>query len=375
MPSLNFVDTYTKTARLMRIYYRIYQSLIISVLFLFFSNELIATVNDTLNTPLVHLTEQTKLENSITAKVSAIQKIVPHLVGMQRQIVEISPIIENYHKVEKLWGFYEEAKRDGTNLTNNPLIHELAFSAQYTLYLLNESLDKILLRLTNEHLRVALVKWKSQKVVDSAQIYQQDKKDLTRLEAMKPSLMENPTITNTAKLANLLYQRDSLYASSNRGKILGEFRKNQGKKIEEVELFYTCDSKKRLSENAPENIMDFSSDKAIQIIRLDREIYQFRQVALASLPHKEQQYFTLKKELAVAASKEQLDTKRKFLKKKIDPTSHHSLILKDYHKLVDNFSFEEQNMLREKEGIFNHPVISVIEFWGCRAYFPGFYEK
>jgi len=192
---------------------------------------------------------------------------------------------------------------------------------------------------------------------------------------MKPSVMENPTISNTKKLANLLNQRDSLYSIQSSPIVLGEFRKNQAKSIEEVDLFYSCDAKRRTADNAPQSIMDFTSNKAIKVIRLDREIYQFRLIALASLPYKEQQYFKLKKQLAVAASKEQLDTKRKFLKKKVDSTSHHSLILKDYNKLVDSFSFEEQSTLREKERIFNHEVISVIEFWGCREYFPGFYEK
>ena len=165
---------------------------------------------------------------------------------------------------------------------------------------------------------------------------------------MKPSVMDNPTISNTHKLANLLRRRDSLYSIKSSAKVLGEFRKNQTKSLTEVDLFYTCDPKKRVADNAPQTIMDFNSNKAIEVISLDREIYQFRQIALTSLPYKEQQYFKLKKQLATAASKEVQNTKRKFLKKKVDPTSHHSLLLKEYNKLVDSFSFEEQNkLLRE----------------------------
>jgi len=350
--------------------------ILISLLTILPIQKSIANVTDSLNQPtLDNLSQQTILENTITANYTTIRKIVPHLVGMQRQVPSIKGIIENYNKVEKLWGFYEEAKRDGTNLTDKPLSNELAFSAHYTLYLLNESLDKILSHLKNEHLRVALADWKGQKLTESKQIYQKDKADLDRLEKMKPSVMENPTISNTTKLANLLHQRDSLYSTRNNAKILGEFRKNQSKPITEVDLFYTCDTKRRMADNAPQSIMDFTSNKAIEVISLDREIYQFRLIALGSLTYKEQQYFKLKKQLAITANKEQQATKRKFLKKKVDPTSHHSLVLKDYDKLVESFSFEEQQQLRDKEPIFNHPVISLIEFWGCREFFPSFYEK
>ena len=339
------------------------------------SNNLVANTKDSLNLPSF-FNALSEVETKIAVDYSTIQKIVPHLATMQGQISEINYILENYKKVENLWGFYEEAKRDGKNLTNSPLIQELAYLSKFTLYLLDESLDKIVGKLNNEPLRVALVEWKGRKLTESKQMYQADKKDLERLEEMQPSMMENPTITNTAKLANLLNRRDSLYKNRNSGKVLGEFRKNQSSKVEEVALFYTCDTKKRLSDNAPKNIMDFTSDKAIQIISLDREIYQFRLTALASLPYKEQQYFKLKKELEMAAYKEAKNTpKRKFLKPKTDPTSHHSLILKEYNKLVDSFSFEEQNKLRDKKGVFNHEVISVIEFWGCPAFFPSFYEK
>jgi len=350
--------------------------LLIATISFLTTNQSIANVVDSLYHPtLDKVSQQANLEKTIAKNYATIQSIVPHLMGLQRQIPTIKGIIENQHKVEKLWRFYEEAKRDGTDLTNNPLTNELAFSVQYTLYLLNESLDNILNNLKNEHLRVALVDWKSQKLTESKQIYQKDKTDLDRLEKMKPSIMENPTISNTSKLANLLRQRDSLYRTTNRIKKLGEFRKNQAKPSEEIALFYSCDHKKRVADNAPQNIMDFATNKAIQVIRLDREIYQFRLVALASLPYKEQQYFKFKKQLAVAAYKAQQDPKRKFLKKKVDPTSHHSLILKDYNKLVDSFSFEEQSKLREKEAIFNHELIPVIEFWGCPSYFPSFYER
>lgn len=360
----------------MKIPFQFFLPILVSTIALMITNKAIANVSDSLYHPtLKNLSPQANSEHTIATNYSTIQSIVPHLLVLQRQIPTIKGVIENHQKVEKLWGFYEEAKRDGTDLTNNPLTHELAFSAQYTLYLINESLDKILSNLKNEHLRIALVNWKGQKLTESKQIYQKDKADLDRLEQMKPSVMENPTISNTAKLASLLHQRDSLYSSRSTTKILGEFRKNQSKPIEEVDLFYTCDHKKRITDNAPQSIMDFTANKAIQVIRLDREIYQFRLIALASLPYKEQQYFKLKKQLAIAANKEQQDTKRKFLKKKVDTISHHSLILKDYNKLIDSFSFEEQNMLREKEGIFNHRVVSVIEFWGCPDFFPGFYER
>ena len=360
----------------MKIHYSYVSTFLIWLIILLFSNKSIANVNDSLHFPTLEMvTTQNNIENSITENCLTIKNIIPQLAAELGHIVEIKYILENYHKVEKLWGYYEEAKRDGTNLNNNPLIKELAFSAKYTLYLLNESLDKILINLNNERLRVALVKWKSKKLEDSKQIYQQDEKDLDRLEKMKPSIIENPTITNTKKLASLLQQRDILYRNNTKGKKLGEFRKNQSKKIEEVELFYTCDTKKRLSQNVPQNIMDFASDKAIKVIQLDREIYQFRLIALASLPYKEQQYFKLKKALVLAANKAQNNTNRKFLKKKIDPVSHHSLILKDYNKLVNSLSFEEQNRLRTKEKIFNHKVISVIEFWGCPDFFPAFYSK
>jgi len=360
----------------MKISFQFLLPLLVSTIIFSITNKSIASTTDSLYRPkLNNLSPQANIENTIAINYATIQSIIPHLIELQGQIPAINGIIENQQKVEKLWGFYEEAKRDGTDLIHNPLINELAFSTQYTLYLLNESLDKIMDHLKNEHLRVALVNWKGQKLTESEQIYQKDKADLARLEKMKPSIMENPTISNTAKLANLLKQRDSLYSIKSTTKILGEFRRNNTKPIEEIDLFYTCDHKKRTSDNAPQNMMDFTSNKAIEVIRLDREIYQFRLVALASLPYKEQQYFKLKKQLAVAASKEQRDTKRKFLKKKIDPTSHHSLILKDYNKLIDSFSFEEQNKLREKEAIFNHEVIAVIEFWGCPSYFPSFYEK
>ena len=121
--------------------------------------------------------------------------------------------------------------------------------------------------------------------------------------------------------------------------------------------------------------MDFTSDRAIHIIKLDREIYKFRKIALSSLPYKEQQYFQLKKELAVATHKEKNETKRKLIKKKNDDITHYSLILKEYNKLINSFSFEEQNKLRIKEKIYNHNVISVIEFWGCPDFFPSFYYK
>lgn len=345
-------------------------------LFAFLLNQrLVANVPDSLNTPFSPNKEQTQLENNITTNYNSIQQIVPHLLEMQGQIPSILEVIKNYNKVEKLWGYYEEAKRDGKNMISNPLIKELAFSTKYTLYLLNESLDEVLLHLKNEHLRVALVDWKGQKLAESKATYQKDKADLNRLEKMKPSIMENPTISNTAKLANLLRRRDSLYSIKSNTRILGEFRKNQTKSLEEVDLFYTCDTKKRIADNAPQTIMGFTSNKAIEVISLDREIYQFRQFALNSLPHKEQQYFKLKRKLAIAATKDIQDTKRKFLKKKVDPTSHHSLLLKEYNKLIDSFSFEEQNKLREKEGIYNHQIVSVIEFWGCREFFPSFYEK
>ncbi|GEM_PF-4452003 len=360
----------------MKIIVRPFFPIIVSLIVLLSFQQSIANVTDSLYNPaLGHLTNQTTTENTIITDYSTIQKIVPHLTEMQGHIIAIKDILESYQKVEKLWGYYEEAKRDGTNLVDNRLIKELAFSVQYTLYLLNESLHPILKKLNNEHLRVALVQWKSKKIKETQQIYQKDKADLERLEKMQPSVMENPTITNTIKLAILLNRRDSLFKSTSGGKVLGEFRKNQGRKNEEVTLFYACDMKKRISENAPESIMDFTSNKAIQIISLDREIYQFRLKALASLPHKEQQYFKLKKKVAITANEESQDTKRKFLKKKTDPTSHHSLILKDYNKLIDSFSFEEQNMLREKENIFNHPVIAVIEFWGCPDLFPSFFDK
>ena len=360
----------------MKIIARLFFPIIVSLIVLLSTQLCIANVIDSLYNPaLGHLTNQTTIENTITTDYATIQKIVPHLREMQGHIMEVKDILENYQKVEKLWGYYEEAKRDGTSLVNNPLIKELAFSAQYTLYLLNESLHPILKKLNNEHLRVALVQWKSKKIKETQQIYQKDKVDLERLEKMQPSVMENPMITNTTKLAILLNRRDSLFKSPSSGKVLGEYRKNQDRKKEEVALFYTCDAKKRVSENAPESIMDFKSSKAIQIISLDREIYQFRLKALASLPPKEQQYFKLKKKVAITANEEEQDTKRLFLKKKTDPTSHHSLILKDYNKLIDSFSFEEQNMLREKEGIFNHEVIAVIEFWGCPDLFPSFFDK
>ncbi len=360
----------------MKTNFRYFLPILISLITFLVIPQCIANVRDSLYHPMIsNSPQQTIVENTIATNYSSIQNIVPHLIEMQGQIPIIKEIIENFHKVEKLWGFYEEAKRDGTNLINNPLTNELAFTTHYTLYLLNESLDKIFINLKNEHLRVALVEWKGKKLKESKQVYQKDKVDLERLEKMKPSVMENPTISNTAKLANLLHRRDSLYSIKSNSKVLGEFRKNPSKSIEEVDLFYTCDIKKRIADNAPQSIMDFTSNKAIQVIRLDREIYQFRLIALAGLPYKEQQYFKLKKQLAVAANKEQLDTKRKFLKKKVDPTSHHSLILKDYNKLVNSFSFEEQNELREKEHIFNHEIISVIEFWGCREYFPSFYER
>ncbi len=361
----------------MKIPFHYFLSMLVGILLLFSTNTSIANnVADSLNTPFSNnWAAPTAIENTITKDYTSIQKIVPHLMEMQGHIIEIKDILNNYQKVEKLWGYYEEAKRDGANLDNNPLIKELAFSSKYTLYLLNESLNPILKNLNNEHLRVALVQWKSEKLKTTQQIFKKDKADLARLEKMQPSVMENPTITNTAKLAILLKRRDSLYSSTSNGKVLGEFRKNQGRKNEEVELFYTCDTKKRVAENAPETIMDFTSNKAIQIISLDREIYQFRLKALASLPQKEQQYFKLKKKVAITANQEQQDTKRLFLKKKTDPTSHHSLVLKDYNKLIDSFSFEEQHMLREKERIFSHPVIAVIEFWGCPDLFPGFYDK
>ena len=351
--------------------------IIVSLIVLLSTHQSIANnVTDSLYNPILgNVAIQTATENTIITDYSTIQKIIPHLTEMQGQVMEIKAILESYQKVEKLWGYYEEAKRDGTSLVDNPLTKELAFSAQYTLYLLNESLHPILKKLNNEHLRVALIQWKSEKLKKTQQIFKNDKADLERLEKMQPSIMENPTITNTTKLAILLNRRDSLYKSTSSGKILGEFRKNQGRKNEEIELFYTCDTKKRVSENAPETIMDFTSNKAIQIISLDREIYQFRLKALASLPHKEQQYFKLKKKVAITANEEQQDAKRKFLKKKTDPTSHHSLILKDYNKLIDSFSFEEQNILREKEGVFNHEVIAVIEFWGCPDLFPSFFDK
>jgi len=360
----------------MKINYQHFLLILVSLITFLPNQKSMAHVTDSLNTPFLQITKQAKLENTIIANYSTIQTIVPHLMKMQRQIPIIKGIIENYKKVENLWGFYEEAKRDGKNLTDSPLMNELTYLSKYTLYLVDESLDKILGKLNNESLRVALVEWKSRKLNESKQIYLADKKDLERLEKMQPSIMENPTITNTAKLANLLNQRDSLYKNSNSGKVLGESRRNQGGKLEEVTLFYTCDMKKRLSDNAPESIMDFTADKAIQIIRLDREIYQFRLTALAGLPYKEQQYFKLKKELVVAAHKEEKNTpKRKFLKPKTDPTSHHSLLLKEYNQLVDSFTFEEQNKLRDKEGVFNHEVISMIEFWGCPAFFPSFYNK
>lgn len=360
----------------MKIYYRHFLPLIVSLIVLISNQKSKAYISDSLYNPtLGHLASPTTSENTIATNYSTIQKIVPHLAEMQGQVIAIKNILESSQKVEKLWGYYEEAKRDGTDLTNNPLIKELAFSAQYTLYLLNESLQPILKKLNNEHLRVALVQWKSEKLEATQQIFQKDKADLERLKKMQPSFMENPTITNTTKLAILLNRRDSLSGNINKGKVLGEFRKNQGRKNEEVALFYTCDTKKRISENAPENIMDFTSNKAIQIISLDREIYQFRLKALASLPRKEQQYFKLKKKVAITSNEEEQDTKRKFLKKKTDLTSHHSLILKDYNKLIDSFSFEEQNVLREKESIFNHPVIEVIEFWGCPDLFPSFFDK
>jgi len=347
---------------------------LMGVMVLLLTNKLLANTSDSLYFP-APLIIQNDIEANIGLDYNTIQQIMPPLTTMQGQVSEINYILENYKKVENLWGFYEEAKRDGKNLNNSPLIKELTYLSKYTLFLIDESLDKILGRLNSEPLRLALVDWKSRKLSESKQIYQADKKDLERLAKMKPSVMENPTITNTAKLASLLNRRDSLYSSNHSGKVLGEFIRNQGSKIEEVELFYSCDIKKRVSDNAPESIMDFTSDKAIQVIRLDREIYQFRRTALANLPYKEQQYFKLTKELAVAAHKEKRNSKRKFLKPKTDPTSHHSLILKEYNKLVDSFSFEEQNKLRDKKGIYNHDVISVIEFWACPSYFPNFYEK
>lgn len=360
----------------MKISSRIFLPYLLGVVILLFSNSIIAYGNDSLaSLILTNVSTVNTIETSITEDYKTIKNIIPHLVNKQGYIVEIREIIVNYDKVEKLWIFHEEAKQNGSYLPNSPLTKELAYLSKYTLFLLNESLDKILLNLNNEPLRLELVKWKTKKLAESKIIYQQDKKDLNRLETMKPSVMENPMITNTNKLANLLSLRDSLYSNRSSSKVPSEFRKNQGKKKEEIDLFYSCDVKKRKVNNAPENIMDFSSDQAINIIRLDREIFKFRQIALASLPYKEQQYFQLKKELSVAAYKEKKEFKRKLIKKKTDDITHHSLILKEYNKLIDSFSFEEQNKLRAKEKIYNHEVISVIEFWGCPDFFPSFYNK
>ena len=352
---------------------KLFLPLLISVLYFSLTNALFANVNDSLHYPAIY-TSPTNVETELTENYATLQSIIPHLKSRHGHLGEVQYILENYTKVEKLWNFYEEAKRDGKNLNNDPILKELTYLSKYTLYLLDGSLDRITEQLHNEPLRIALVKWKRKKLATTQQIYQKDKADLDHLIKLKPSVMENPMITNQAKLASLLSQRDSLHSFFSKSKVLGEFRKGQGRKIEEIDLFYACDEKKRASDNAPENIMDFVSDKAIRVIRLDREIYQFRLVALASLPYREQQYFKLKKELAIASAKEQA-TKRKMLKKKMDSTSHYALILKEYNALVDSFSFEEQSMLRAKEKVFNHEVISTIEFWGCPSYFPAFFEK
>ena len=222
-------------------------------------------------------------EETLAIDYQTIKTIVPHLMEMQGQVIVIRDIIVNYNKVEKLWGFYEEAKRDGSIVSKGSLVKELSFSTKYTLYLLDTALDKILPKLNNEDLRIALVDWKQRKTVESKLIYQKDENDLDRLKKMKPKVMENPTLTNTTKLATLIRRRDSLFAIQTNSKRLSEYRRNQIKKIEEVDLFYSCDLKKRKTENAPENIMEFKSDKAIQIIQLDREIYQFRPVSYTHL--------------------------------------------------------------------------------------------
>jgi len=357
----------------MQIQSKFFRILLISLFYSSFANLLFANERDSLNHPTIY-EPPSKTETDLSTNYLTLREIMPHLKGMQVRLGELQYIFDNYTKVEKLWNFYEEAKRDGKNLNNDPILKELSYLSKYTLYLLDESLDKITKLLNDEPLRMALVKWKRQKVEITQQIYQKDKADLAHLVKLKPSVMENPTLTNQTKLASLLLQRDSLHATFGKAKVLGEFRRNLGSRIAEVDLFYTCDEKERKSKNAPVNIMDFTSDRAIKVIRLDREIYQFRLIALGSLPYREQQYFKLKKQLAVASLKEQT-TKRKILKKKMDGPSHYSLILKEYNELVDSFSFEEQSMLRSKEKIFNHEVISIIEFWGCPSYFPAFFER
>ena len=342
----------------------------------FFTTSTLANISDTLYHPLATTNKAfLSVDKELTANYLTLQKIIPHLIPMRGQIATIQNIMDNYQKVEKLWGYYEEAKRDGTRLDNHPISKELAFSTEYTLHLLDADLDNILSRLNNEDLRLALVDWKKQKLIAVQKAYQKDTTDLSRLEQMKPSMLENPTISNTQKLANLLEQRAILYNGNRNAKVIGEFRRNTGNKLAEVDLFYTCDTKKRIADKAPENLMEFANEQAIQLIRLDREIYQFRKIALTTLPYKEQQYFKLKKQLAVAEAKEVSTKKRMFTKKKEDPMSHHSLILKEYNQLVDSFSFEEQQELRTKEAIYNHEVISRIEFWGCPAFFPAFYER
>ena len=153
----------------------IHQLLIIGILLLFLPNQTFATESDSLNISSIPKGKQFQLEINITSNYLIIQDIVPHLIEMQGQIPALQEVFENYNKVEKLWGYYEEAKRDGKNLEHNPLTKELAFSTKYTLYLLNESLDDVLRHLKNEHLRVALVNWKGQKLAESKAIYQKDK--------------------------------------------------------------------------------------------------------------------------------------------------------------------------------------------------------
>ena len=124
----------------MKIPFHFFLPLIVSLIALLLPNKAIANIADSLYHPtLGNLSHQESIENTIATNYSTIQSIVPHLRPLQQQIPTIKGIIENHHKVEKLWGFYEEAKRDGTDLMNNPLTHELAFSTQYTFCLLYTS--------------------------------------------------------------------------------------------------------------------------------------------------------------------------------------------------------------------------------------------